>query len=205
MPRSATAAGRAAAPLSPISTARTSPTVVERMTGPGKGKVPLHLVPVASTVLLLDDVAGGGQVVDDGVRIALRNAKGRSDVDEPYAGVVSDAQQRLSVVGTSLHSAMSTNIHRRFPRKDIGSAVHPILLDRDAAEDVALRAATGGCFTTEIKTTEAKTTEAKTTEAKTTEAKTTEAKTTEAKTIEVKTTEARRLRPDAARHGVLRR
>jgi len=52
--------------------------------------------------------------------------------------------------------------------------VPPILLARETADDLALRAATAGCFTTEAKTTEAKTTEAKTTEAKTTEAKTTE-------------------------------
>jgi len=125
--------------------------------------VPLHLVPVASTVLLLDDVAGGGQVVDDGVRAALRNAKGCSDVDEPNARVVSDAQQRLSVIGQEAPLRHVEECTPAVSRKTLRVRGPIDLLATDAAEDLALRAATGGYFTTEAKTTEAKTTEAKTT------------------------------------------
>jgi hypothetical protein len=49
--------------------------------------------------LLLDDVAGCGQVGDDAVGAALGDAQAGREVAQPHARVVGDAQQHPGVVG----------------------------------------------------------------------------------------------------------
>src|SRR5579859_506132 len=65
----------------------------------GQWQVRLDVVAVAAAVLLLDDIAGRGQVVDDAVRTALGNAQAGCDVTQAHPRVVCDAQQHPGVVG----------------------------------------------------------------------------------------------------------
>lgn len=58
----------------------------------------LHAVPVASTVALLDDVAGGGEIGDDAVGTSLGDPERRREISEADAGVVRDTQQDACVV-----------------------------------------------------------------------------------------------------------
>ena len=59
----------------------------------------LDLVAVAAAVLLLDHVAGVGQVGDDAGRAAFRDVQAGRDVAQARAWVISDAQQDPGVVG----------------------------------------------------------------------------------------------------------
>ena len=59
----------------------------------------LDAVAIATTVLVLDDVAGFGQVGDDAKRGALGDAERRGDLAEAHAGVVGDADEDSGVVG----------------------------------------------------------------------------------------------------------
>ena len=67
--------------------------------GLGKRQVGLDLVAVAAAVLVLDDVAGLGEVGDDAVGGALGDADSGRDVAQPHARVAGDAQQHPGVVG----------------------------------------------------------------------------------------------------------
>src|ERR1700683_1415638 len=62
-------------------------------------EVRLDLVAVAAAVLLLDHVAGLGQLGDDAVSAALGDAQAGRDVAQPRAGVVCDAHQHPGVAG----------------------------------------------------------------------------------------------------------
>src|SRR5450755_2300456 len=59
----------------------------------------LHVVAIAAAFLLLDDVAGLGQVVDDAIGTAFRDADGGGDITEAHLGIVGDAQQRPAMIG----------------------------------------------------------------------------------------------------------
>ena len=77
-------------------------------------EVRLDLVEVAAAVFVLDDVAGCGQVGDDGVDAAVRDAQAGRDVAQPRARVVGDAQQDPGVVGqeTPAFHASQTTVSR---------------------------------------------------------------------------------------------
>jgi hypothetical protein len=62
-------------------------------------QVRLDLVAVAAAFLLLDHVAGLGQVGDDAVGAALGDAQADRDVAQAHPRVVCDAQQHPGVVG----------------------------------------------------------------------------------------------------------
>src|SRR5205085_11007366 len=73
--------------------------------------VGLDLVAVTPALLLLDDVAGLGEVGDDAVGAALGDPDPLGDVAQPDAGVMGDADQHPSVVGEevpTLHAPDST-------------------------------------------------------------------------------------------------
>jgi hypothetical protein len=85
--------------------------------GFGQGQVRLDLVAVAAAVLLLDEVAGCGQVGDDGVGAALGDVQAGGDVAQARARVVGDAQQRPGVVGQET-PACHDNSLPYFPEKN---------------------------------------------------------------------------------------
>jgi hypothetical protein len=62
-------------------------------------KVRPDLVAVTAAILLLDDVAGVGQVGDDAVGAAFGDADAGRDVTQPHSRVVGNAQQHPSMVG----------------------------------------------------------------------------------------------------------
>src|SRR5579864_7500989 len=62
-------------------------------------EVRLDLVAVAAAVLLLDHVAGLGQLGDDAISAALGDAQPGRDVTQPRTGVVCDAHQHPGVAG----------------------------------------------------------------------------------------------------------
>jgi len=68
-------------------------------TGFWQREVRLDLVAVAAAVLLLDDVAGPGQVGDDAVGAALGDVELGRDVARADPRVVRDAQQDPGVAG----------------------------------------------------------------------------------------------------------
>ena len=59
----------------------------------------LDLISVASTVFLLHDVAGFGQIVDNAVDSAFGDAKARRNVAQTHLWVVGDTKKRPAVVG----------------------------------------------------------------------------------------------------------
>jgi hypothetical protein len=59
----------------------------------------LHLIAIAATLPLLDDVTGFGQIGDDGVGVSLRDAKIGRNVAQAYFRIVGDTQQSPTVVG----------------------------------------------------------------------------------------------------------
>ena len=59
----------------------------------------LDLVAVATAVLVLHDVAAGGEVGDDAVGAAFGDAHRRGDVAQAHAGVVGDAHEDPCMVG----------------------------------------------------------------------------------------------------------
>jgi hypothetical protein len=61
--------------------------------------VSLDLVAVAAAVLVLQHVAGFGEVGDDAVGAAFGDAQTRRDVAQSRARVMGDAQQDPGVVG----------------------------------------------------------------------------------------------------------
>src|SRR6266508_3719905 len=63
-----------------------------------QGFVDLDFVAVAAAVLVLDHVSGFHQIGDDAECGAVGDAERGRDLPQPYARVVGDAQQRLSVV-----------------------------------------------------------------------------------------------------------
>ena len=65
--------------------------VRSRAGGFGQGQVRLDLVAVTAAVLLLDEVAGCGQVGDDAVGAALGDVDAGGDVAQAHARVVGDA------------------------------------------------------------------------------------------------------------------
>jgi len=69
--------------------------VVERSLG-------IHRVDVSPTTPLADDVAVLDQLGDDAMGASLRDSHRLCDVTQADAGVVSDAQQNLSVVREEL-------------------------------------------------------------------------------------------------------
>jgi hypothetical protein len=85
--------------------------------GFGQGQVRLDLVAVAAAVLLLGEVAGCGQVGDDGVGAALGDVQAGGDVAQARARVVGDAQQRPGVVGQETPACRDNSLPY-FPEKD---------------------------------------------------------------------------------------
>ena len=85
--------------------------------GFGQGQVRLDLVAVAAAVLLLDEVAGCGQVGDDGVGAALGDVQAGGDVAQARARVVGDAQQRPGVVGQETPACLDNSLPY-FPEKN---------------------------------------------------------------------------------------
>jgi len=79
--------------------------------------VRLDLVAVAAAVLLLDEVAGCGQVGDDAVGAALGDVQAGGDVAQACARVVGDAQQRPGVIGQET-PACHDNSLPYFPEKN---------------------------------------------------------------------------------------
>jgi hypothetical protein len=63
------------------------------------GEMGLDLVAIPPTVLLLDDIAGLGEVGDDPVSVPLGDGKTGGDVAQPYLWVVRDAQEGPTVGG----------------------------------------------------------------------------------------------------------
>jgi hypothetical protein len=62
-------------------------------------EVRLDLVAVAAAFLLLDHVAGLGQLGDDALGAALGDAHPDRDVPQPHPRITRDAQQHPSLVG----------------------------------------------------------------------------------------------------------
>jgi len=62
-------------------------------------QVVLHLIAVAATLSLLEDVPGFGEIRDDGVRVALGDAEVDRNIAEAYLRVVGDAEQGSTVIG----------------------------------------------------------------------------------------------------------
>ena len=58
----------------------------------------LHLIAVSTTLSLLEDVAGFGEIRDDCVRVSLGNAEVDCDIAEAYFRIASDAQQSSTMV-----------------------------------------------------------------------------------------------------------
>jgi hypothetical protein len=58
-------------------------------------------------ILLLDEVAGCGQVGDDAVGAALGDVQAGGDVAQAHARVVGDAQQNSGVVGQEAPDAVT--------------------------------------------------------------------------------------------------
>lgn len=53
----------------------------------------LHLIAVSTTLSLLEDVAGFGEIRDDCVRVSLGDAEVGCDIAETYFRIVGDAEQ----------------------------------------------------------------------------------------------------------------
>jgi hypothetical protein len=62
-------------------------------------QVALHLIAIATTFSLLDDVAGVCQIVDDGVGVPFGDAEIGRNVAQTYFRIVSDREQNSTVVG----------------------------------------------------------------------------------------------------------
>lgn len=59
----------------------------------------LHLIAIAATFSLLEDVTGVGQIVDDGVGVPFGDAEIGRDVAQTYFRIVGDREQNSTVVG----------------------------------------------------------------------------------------------------------
>jgi hypothetical protein len=59
----------------------------------------LYLIAIPTTILLLEDVAGFIQIIDDSVRASFGNTERLRDVAQSDVRVVGDAQERTTVVG----------------------------------------------------------------------------------------------------------
>lgn len=70
----------------------------------------LYLVAVATTLSLLEDVPGFGEIRHDGVRVSLGDAEVHRNIAEPYFGVVSDAEQSSTVVGEQAPVGHGANV-----------------------------------------------------------------------------------------------
>ena len=75
-----------------------------------QGQVLLDAVTVATTVFLLDDVAGLAQVGDDPERGALGYAKRSGDIAQAHPGVIRDADQGAGMVGEEAPLRHDTSI-----------------------------------------------------------------------------------------------
>ena len=88
----------------------TSPIVCSRSGSSGKRQMALHLVAVSTTLSLLEDVAGFGEIGDDGVRVSLGDAEVGRDVAEANFRIVGDAEQRSAVVGEEAPVGHGANV-----------------------------------------------------------------------------------------------
>jgi hypothetical protein len=65
----------------------------------GEGQMALDHIAVPTTFLALLEVAGVGQLGDDGVGPALGNGQGHGDIAQADLGVTGDAEQGACVIG----------------------------------------------------------------------------------------------------------
>lgn len=80
-----------------------------------QGQVALHLVAISATLSLLDDIAGFGQIADDGVRVALGDPEIRSDVAQANLWILGDTEERSAMVGEEApvgHEKKIPNVYR---------------------------------------------------------------------------------------------
>jgi hypothetical protein len=75
-----------------------------------QGQMGLDAVAIAAAVLVLDDVAGFGEVSDDGKGPALGDAQCCGDVTQAYPGIVGDAGERPGVTAEEAPLLHVTNI-----------------------------------------------------------------------------------------------
>lgn len=79
-----------------------------------QGKVVLDPVPIATAVLLLDDIAGLGQVGNDAERGALGDVERSGDVTQAHPRIMRDADQGAGMVGKEAPLRHRTSIGRSF-------------------------------------------------------------------------------------------
>ena len=79
-----------------------------------QGEVVLDTVAIATAVLVLDDVAGLGQVSDDAEGGALGDTERSCDVPQAHPRIVSDADQGAGMVGKEAPLRHGTSIDRSF-------------------------------------------------------------------------------------------
>ncbi len=71
-------------------------------------------VAIATAILVLDDVAGLGQVGDDPERGALGDAERSGDVAQAHPRIMRDADQGAGMVGEETPLRHNTSIDERF-------------------------------------------------------------------------------------------
>lgn len=70
----------------------------------------LYLVAVATTLSLLQDVPGFGEIRDDGVRVSFGDTEVDRNIAEAYFRVVGDAEQSATVVGEQVPVGHGINV-----------------------------------------------------------------------------------------------
>ena len=83
--------------------------------GVRQGEMVLDAVAIATAVLVLDYVAGLGQIADNPEGAALRDAERSGDVAQAHPRVMPDADQGAGVVGKEAPLAHETSVTQRFP------------------------------------------------------------------------------------------
>jgi hypothetical protein len=79
-----------------------------------QGEMVLDAIAVAAPVPVLDDVAGFGQVRDDGEGAALGDVERGGDVAQAHPGVVRDADEDPGMVGEEAPLGRGTSVDRIF-------------------------------------------------------------------------------------------
>ena len=80
---------------------------------PSQGQLGSDPVEIAATVLLLLDVSRLDQVVDDVEGPALSDTEHRGDISKPHPGILSDADERLSMIGKEAPFGHATEDSRK--------------------------------------------------------------------------------------------